>query len=100
MLTKEDRQEIMNAIANGVRHAMSTYEERWLTARELCDQFQMLSPAWVRTYGHLLPRTRATVTDASGTEHHTGWAYPRNRIQQMIAEGKLDFVMTAGAEVR
>ena len=100
MLSKEEKIEVMNAIHQGIARVMGTFEERWLTAKELCDQFQMFTPAWVRTYGHLLPRTRATVTDAAGVAHHTGWTYPRNKIQMMIAEGKLDFVMTSRAEVR
>ena len=94
MLTKEEKIEVMNAIRLGIAHAMSTFEERWLNGKELCEQFQMFTPAWLRTYGKLLPRIRATVTDAQGVEHHSGWTYPRNKIQMMIADGKLDFVMS------
>ena len=63
-------------------------EEVWLSGDELCRQFQMFTPFWLKRYGHLLPRTKVVVVDGDD-EHGKRWAYPRNKIQRMAREGKL-----------
>lgn len=72
-----------------MRETLEHAEEVWLSPAELCKQFQMFSPSWLKRYGMKLPRTKAIVRDSDGTTHETGWAYPRNRIQRMIAEGQI-----------
>jgi hypothetical protein len=43
----------------------------------------------LKHYGHTLKPSRAIVIDENGVEHRTGFAYPRNRIQRMIANGEI-----------
>ena len=87
-LDKETRE----AIADAVRHAQmeiaETYNEKYVTGKELCDQIAMFSPNWLETYGWKLPRERIEVTDDSGERRVTRWGYPLHHIQRMIREGK------------
>lgn len=76
------------AIASAVKESMEVYSERWLTADELCKQFGMFSRDWLKRYGHLLPRTRAEVSDG-GTVHASGWSYPQHKIARMVADGEI-----------
>ena len=96
----QTRQEIMQAVKAAMQQVMEATDERWLTSKQLCEQFGMFSPSWLKMYGHMLPRTQATVTDERGREHVSSWAYPRNKIQRMIAEGRLDFNMQEQVEYR
>ena len=84
------RDEVIAAVLRAEQEAHEFYEERWITGEQLIQQFQMFTKDWLRRYGHSLPRVRATVTDEQGIEHQTGWAYPRNEIQRMIREGRIE----------
>lgn len=83
------RTEIVAEVRRGMREALEVANERWINAEELCNQFQMFSPSWLKTNGHLLPRTRAEVTDANGNTSGTRWAYPQHQIARMIAENTI-----------
>lgn len=83
------RTEIVAEVKRGMRDYMEMANERWITGDELCQQFQMFSPSWLKNYGHLLPRTRAEVTDAQGNTSGTRWAYPQHKIARMIAENEI-----------
>jgi hypothetical protein len=85
------RNEIMAAVKTAVSQAVDTLDEKWLSGMEVCEQFQMFTPSWIKRYGHLLPRIQAVVKDENGVEHRTGWAYGRNRIQRMIDNDQLRF---------
>ena len=61
--------------------------ERWLTGDELCQQFQMFSPGWLKAYGERLPRQRAEVSD-DGVKV-SRWAYPQHKIARMIQDGTI-----------
>lgn len=79
--------EILSAVRAAIGKSMGQYEERWITGKELCEQFQCFTPSWLRTYGHLLDRQQVIVVDADGIEHRTGWVYPRNKIQEQMMAG-------------
>jgi hypothetical protein len=87
-----DRQ-LRNEIRADVREAVTAYltgiGERWVTAEELCDQFQMFTLRWLKTYGEHLPRKRVTVTGPDG-RHTTRWAYPQHEIAANIRAGHYD----------
>ena len=93
MIDERTRRELAQAVRQAVRDAIDGNDERWLTGRQLCEQFGMFTPSWLKEYGHLLGRQRATVRDPDGTVHQTGWAYPRNRIQRMLRMGELEFLI-------
>ena len=88
-LDKELRFAILQAIDEGVREAMSLFGEEYVTGKELCKRFQMFTPNWLKLYGHLLPRTRAEVTDQSGDKHVTGCCYPVIKIGLMVENGEI-----------
>lgn len=84
------RAQVVNEVKTTMAQAMETYMEQYLSAKELTNQFQMFTSEWLRRYGYLLPRAQAVVTDANGQEHKTGWAYPKNKIARMIADGSIE----------
>lgn len=88
------RTEIISEVRRSMREALEVANERWITGDELCSQFQMFSPSWLKTNGHLLPRTRAEVTGADGNMTGTRWAYPQHQIARMIAENEIKNLVT------
>jgi hypothetical protein len=82
------RSEIVSEVKRGMVEILEVAGERWLTADELCAQFGMFSPSWIKSYGHKLPRQRAEVTDGEGTKA-TRWAYPQHKIARMINDGTI-----------
>lgn len=91
-MDERTRQAIIDTVQEALSHAMSEYEERWLTAKQTCEQFQMFNMSWLKENGEMLGRKRVRTIDPDGTEHCSSWAYPRNHIQRMILEGRLDFL--------
>ncbi len=81
---------VANEVRQGMERYMETYNERYVSAKELSEQFSMFTPEFVKRYGRLLPRARVSVTDADGTVHHSGWGYARNKIARMIADGSIE----------
>lgn len=87
-LDKETR----NAIAAEVREALDAalrVQDDYVSGKELGRKYQMFSTSWLKSYGHLLPRTRAVVTDDEGRQHTSGWCYPVGRIGRMIESGEI-----------
>ena len=89
-MTKQEKQEIAHVVNEAIRRAMSQYEERWLCEKEFLAQFQMFNHLWLKQNGHLLGRTRVYTNDEEG-EHKSCWAYPRNKVQELIMNNKLNF---------
>ena len=89
--------EITNAILACIRATLTRClhelrdenEEVWLSKDEFLKQFGMFTDDWLKKYGETLPRTPATVIDKNGAEHSTRFAYPRNKIQAMIRDGRI-----------
>jgi len=88
-MDKQLHMDIMATVRRAMQDLLEESMEVWLSGDELCKQFQMFTPSWLKRYGCRLPRTRAVVTDANGQEHATGWAYPRNKIQRMINDNSI-----------
>lgn len=82
--------EISKAIKEGIADAYEVYNERYLSAKELCNQFQMFTPSWLKNYGHLLPRERQTAIAKDGRVVGTRYGYPQHRIARMIADGSIN----------
>lgn len=89
--------ELTNAILGCIRFTLQKClrewrdenDEVWLSKDEFLKQFGMFTEGWLKEYGELLPRSAAEVTDDDGRVHATRWAYPRNKIQRMIADGSI-----------
>lgn len=80
--------DIMATVRRAMQESLEDSMEVWLSGDELCKQFQMFTPGWLKRYGCRLPRTRAVV-HSEGVSHASGWAYPRNKIQRMIRENAI-----------
>ena len=91
MIDKQTKQEIAQVVNQAAREAYLMYNEEWISARELCKQFQMIPKSWLKTHKHLLPQSSVRYTDKDGTIKETNPAFPKHRINQMILDGKLDF---------
>lgn len=87
------RAEIVAEVRKSMTEALEVANEKWLTGDELCKQFMMFTPSWLKTYGKYLPRQRAEVTDENGTIMASRWAYPQHRIARMIASNEIKSII-------
>lgn len=89
-MDKKLREEIVAEVQKAVTLSMLSLQEQYLTADELCKQFQMFTKDWLEKYGDCLPRKRLKVTHLNGETRGTRWAYPRFKIAQNIVDGVYD----------
>lgn len=87
------RDELRRLVSAAITDAMMRQDERWLSAQELCAQFQMFTPRWLKNHGDCLPRKRVTIKAADGSCHSTRWAYPQHEIAENIRNGMYDNLM-------
>ena len=89
-MTLDELNEVKAVVRRAVEEEREMYDEVWLTEKQLLEQFGMFTHDWLKKYGHCLQPARAIVVDAHGVEHPTqGLAYPKHRIQRMIASGEI-----------
>ena len=84
------REEIVAEVQKAVEVAMVKAGERWITADELCKQFQMFTKDWMEKYGDILPHKRIKVTHLNGKTRRTRVVYPQHKIAMNIADGMYD----------
>ena len=84
------REEIVAEVQKAVTLSMLSLQEQYLTADELCKQFQMFTKDWLEKYGDCLPRKQVRVTQLNGETRGTRFAYPRFKIAQNIVDGVYD----------
>ena len=72
-----------------VRHAMTTYNEKWVTAEVLCEHVGTLSPRFLKDHGKMFNRTQVIWKDSQGVEHAQGWLYPLHEILEMVEDGRI-----------
>lgn len=87
-IDKDTRAAILAEVREAVTLTLAM-NESYVSGKELGKKYQMFSASWLKSYGHLLPRTRAVVTSGDGRQHATGWCYPLNRIGKMIENGEI-----------
>ena len=92
MITKEDLRIITATVNEATRRALEGAEEKWLTRKQLLEQFGMITEDWVKKYGKLLNPVTAVVTE-NGVTRVTREAYPMHAINRMIHENRLSFVV-------
>ena len=90
VLDKQTRMELAQVFNQAAREAYLLYNEEWISAKELCKQFQMFTPSWLKSNGHFLPREQAGVCK-NGKTSCTRFAYPKHEIAKMIRNGMLNF---------
>ena len=89
-MTQGELNELKAVVRRAIEEEREMYDEVWLTEKQLLEHFGMFTHDWLKKYGHCLQPARAIVVDEKGVEHPTqGWAYPRNKIQRMIASGEI-----------
>lgn len=88
-MEKELRNSLMVIVREAVENSLEGAEEKWLNGDQLVAQFGCFTKAWLKTYGHTLPRTRAIVSDDDGNEHKSGWCYPLHKINRMLLTGTI-----------
>lgn len=89
-MTREELNELKMVVRRSMEEEREMYDEVWLPEKQLLEQFGMFTHDWLKKYGQCLQPARAIVVDEKGIEHPTqGWAYPKHRIQRMIASGEI-----------
>lgn len=73
-----------------------TVEERWVTGKDLTQQFACFTTSWLKEYGRFLPRMAVTVKTAEKTTT-THFVYPVHRINKMLQDGELSYIQAIGA---
>lgn len=81
---------IIAAVAKVAKQHYEVYEERWVTAEDLCQHVGLMSERWLRENGYLLPRTPMGWKDKNGEEHTSKqYMYPLHRILAMVEDGRI-----------
>jgi hypothetical protein len=88
-MTRDELNEVKAVVRRAVEEEREMYDEVWLTEKELIAQFGMFTHDWLKKYGLCLQPAQAMVVDEYGVEHKTGKAYPKHKIQRMIASGEI-----------
>ena len=88
-MTREELNEVKAVVRRAVEEEREMYDEVWLTEKELIAQFGMFTHDWLKKYGQCLQPARAIVMDEQGVERRSSWAYPKHKIQRMIASGEI-----------
>jgi hypothetical protein len=88
-MTRDELNEVKAVVRRAVEEEHEMYDEVWLTEKELIAQFGMFTHDWLKKYGQCLQPAQAMVVDEYGVEHKTGKAYPKHKIQRMIASGEI-----------
>ena len=89
-MTRDELNELKAVVRRAIEEEREMYDEVWLTEKQLLQQFGMFTHDWLKKYGHCLQPARAIVVDEQGVEHPTQrLAYPKHRIQRMIANGEI-----------
>lgn len=93
-MDRNEKLELKLFIERTITKTLRASNERWLSKEQLCEQFQMFTPSWMKTYGHLLPCSQAIVIDDEGIPHESRKAYPMYQIQDMIQSGQIKDLTT------
>ena len=88
-MTRDELNEVKAVVRRAMEEEREMYDEVWLTEKELIAQFGMFTHDWLKKYGQCLQPAQAMVVDEYGVEHKTGKAYPKHKIQRMIASGEI-----------
>ena len=69
--------------------AMTTINERWVTADVLCQHVGTLTPRFLKDHGQMFNRTRVEWNENGRHVASREWLYPLNEIKQMIQDGRI-----------
>lgn len=83
------RAEIVAEVRRAMEEMNETYNEQWVSGKELCKQVQCITASFLDEYGQTLPRERGRVWKDGIAVRTTNWVYPLHRIKRMIARSEL-----------
>ena len=89
-MDRKTREELVAAAERGAYMAMMRANEQYLTAEELCKQFQMFTKDWLEKYGDILPSKKITITLLDGKTRSTRRCYAKLEIAENIRNGVYD----------
>ncbi len=90
-MNKKLREDLIKAAERGAYLAMMRANEQYISAEELCRQFQMFTKDWLDNFGDILPRKKVRVEcTISGTKRGTRWGYAKLEIAENIRNGVYD----------
>ena len=83
------RAEIVAEVKRSLADVNEVYQEELLTKDQLCEQFPMFTPSWIKTFGEksAIPRERISVQSEDGSGVRSRYMYPKHKINRLIAEG-------------
>lgn len=64
-------------------------KEIYASAKQLKDHIGFMTQKWLNRFGYLLPRTRAEVEMADGSEKTSGWVYPVKKLIRKCGDGSI-----------
>ena len=76
--------EIFFQVRDAIQAVMEEQQEQWVTAENLCEQYQCFTLAWMKDHGRELPRTKAAYSNR--------WCYPLHKIGRLIRENKIRYL--------
>ena len=84
------RAEIVAMVRQTLTEVLECADEVWLSPEDMCKQFSMFTPEWLRRHGELLPREKVGNVMEDGTvKESRSWAYPKHKINRLTREGRL-----------
>ena len=90
-MDKKLREDLIKAAERGAYLAMMRANEQYISAEELCKQFQMFTKDWLDNFGDILPRKKVRVEcTISGKKRKTRWGYAKMEIAENIRNGVYD----------
>jgi len=85
-LRREIREDVLAALQN----VTMQMEERWVSGKELCKQFAMITPKFLKAHGDIFPRKKITIRGCNGKAVSTHYGYAQHEIAMNIANGVYD----------
>jgi hypothetical protein len=92
-MDKQLRREIREDVQAALRNAVLQMEERWISGKELCRQFAMITPKFLKAHGDIFPRRKITIRGINGRAVSTHYGYAQHEIALNIANGVYDELM-------
>lgn len=89
------RAEIIATVRQTVADVMEGADEVWLSPEDMCKQFSMFTPEWLRRHGELLPREKVRIVLVGRfVKESRSWSYPKHKINRLIREGRMREIRT------
>ena len=81
MIDRTLRAELIGACKQVMTEYYQMHNEVCVSGKELGKHISIFTESWLKEYGSTLPRTRAKVIAADGSEHLSAWTYPLHNLK-------------------